>query len=154
MSKRNKILFGILIAFVGIVISQRFSSQKSEIANKKTETNISPSTTKKLATQENEGGNVTVTAQPELLQLGQKPKFKLEFNTHSVDLSFDIAKQSLLVDDKGNRFEGAAWTGDPAGGHHRSGELIFSENLQKTNAITLVLENISGVKERRFMWKL
>ncbi len=154
MSNRNKILLGVLIAIIGFVTFQRFSSQKSEIANKKTEINTSPNANNRRASQENEGGDVMVTAQPEVLQIGQKPKFKLEFNTHSIDLSFDIGKQSYLLDDKGNRFEGAVWSGSPSGGHHRSGELTFLENLQKTNSVVLVLENISGVKERRFMWKL
>ena len=38
------------------------------------------------------GGEVDVTVTPEVLIAGQPPRFKLEFNTHPVELDFDIEK--------------------------------------------------------------
>jgi hypothetical protein len=107
-----------------------------------------------LSPQENEGGSVTVTVEPEVLEIGKNPKFKLEFNTHSVELSFDVVKQSYVLNDKGNRLDGATWSGSPPGGHHRNGTLIFNVPLPQTKYVEFVITNIAGIEERKFKWNL
>ncbi len=151
MSRVNKILLLILIV-IGFIIVNRSRNQKSEVFNKKTEINISTQPKNKLTSQKNEEGSVAVTVEPEVLEVGQNPKFKLEFNTHSVDLSFDVAKQSYLLDDKGNRLDRATWNGSPPGGHHRSGTLTFNNQLTETKYVKFVLINISQIAERKFEW--
>ena len=154
MSKKNTILLIVLIAIVLVFFNQRSRNEKSAVTDLKTDSTVSAQTDDILASQENEGGNVTVTAQPEVLKIGQKPTFKLEFNTHSVDLSFDIAKQSFLTDDKGNKLEESTWSGSPPGGHHREGTLTFNTPLTETKYIDLVITNVAEIPERKFEWNL
>ncbi|MBI4009213.1 hypothetical protein HY357_03200 [Candidatus Roizmanbacteria bacterium] len=154
MSKRNTILLVVLIAIILVFFIQRSGNEKSAVTDPKTDITISPQTDDKLTSQENEGGNVTVTVQPEVLGIGQKPTFKLEFNTHSVDLSFDIAKQSFLTDDKGKRLEGSTWNGSPPGGHHREGTLTFNTALTETKYVEFIMKDIAGVSKRKFKWEL
>ncbi|OGK32122.1 hypothetical protein A3F57_03570 [Candidatus Roizmanbacteria bacterium RIFCSPHIGHO2_12_FULL_36_11] len=156
MTIANKILvlaLAIIIVFFVVNLSQNRTSQTVTMDNSVQNTTITPNKDK-FSPQENEGGNVTVTAQPEVLGIGQKPRFKLEFNTHSVDLSFDIANQSYLIDDRGNRVEGSTWNGSPPGGHHREGTLIFNDPLSETKYAEFIIKEIAGVSERKFKWEL
>ncbi len=104
--------------------------------------------------QENEGGGVTVAAKPKILRVGEKPVFEVGFNTHSVNLDFDVAQQSLLVDDKGNIASSSVWEGTGPGSHHRSGILTFSTPLSQTEYVELVIKNVAGIAERKFFWNL
>lgn len=110
--------------------------------------------TPKYTTQENEGGNVTVVATPETVAIGRQPRFKVTFDTHSVDLAFDIATVSKLIDDTGKIYGVARWEGTPPGGHHRTGTLTFQELLKPTKYVDLIITNVSGVPERKLRWKL
>lgn len=152
MSKTNKFLL------LGLAIVVLFLGTK---AVKKTEPSSEAKPTSKvnqsedsLNTQESEGGNVTVTVKPKTLKVGENPSFELEFETHSVDLDFDVAKQSYIVDDKGKRFNNGIWNGSPPGGHHRNGTLTFNTFLPKTEFVKLIIRNVSGIPERAFRWKL
>lgn len=116
--------------------------------------NITPQLKDKLPSQENEGGNVTVTVKPIILKAGGKPIFEVEFNTHSVDLSFDIEKLSFLTDDKGKTFNQSVWSGSPPGGHHRSGTLTFIEILPEAKYVELTITNVAGISVRKFRWEL
>ncbi len=108
----------------------------------------------KYAPQENSGGEVDITVTPLSLAVGVKPQFEIEFNTHSVELDFDIEKLASLSDDKNNLYANPTWEGSPPGGHHRSGKLTFGDSLKDTSSVTLVLRDISGVSERKFIWQL
>lgn len=147
MTKVNKILLGILIVTVIAILFQQFTSQKSERPNKRIENN-------KLTSQENEGGNVTVTVEPDVLEIGRKPRFKFEFNTHSVDLAFDVSKASVLQDNLGNIYENGLWEGSPPEGHHRQGTLTFDKPLEKSQSVDLMIRNVAGIPERKLTWKL
>ncbi len=46
------------------------------------------------------------------------------FDTHTVDLSFDVAATSTLTVDDGRAWTGV-WEGDEPGGHHLKGSLAF-----------------------------
>ena len=107
-----------------------------------------------FAPQENSGGEIDVKVTPETLILGQPPRFKLEFNTHSVELDFDISQIASLTDEDGNSDTSSTWEGSPPGGHHREGTLNFSENLRKTKSVTLSLLDISYIAKREFTWQL
>lgn len=156
MSKINKILLAILVLiviFFGSNVFKKINKQYSK-TNKTNMTNNSNKLEKNLNTQENEGGNVTVIVKPKILKVGKNPTFELEFETHSVDLSFDVIEQSYLVDDEGNRFDNGIWEGSPPGGHHREGTLIFNEVLSKTKFVKLIVRNVSDIPERTFRWEL
>jgi len=142
MTKINKILFFIflliIVFFLGFFLVNK--------DNKKLKDSFAP--------QENEGGSVTVTVKPKVLKVGEKPIFEVEFNTHSVELSFAIEKLSYLTDDKGKTFNQPVWNGSPPGGHHRSGILTFTEILSETKYVELIIKDVAGISERKFRFEL
>lgn len=94
--------------------------------------------------------SVTVEVKPLSLEIGQKPKFEVSFNTHSVELDFDVEKIATFVDDKNNKYGQPKWVGSPPGGHHRSGELEFDKIILKnTKEVFLTFKDI-----KRFSWKI
>lgn len=107
-----------------------------------------------LAPQKKSSGEVDVTITPEVLIVGQPPRFKLEFNTHSVELDFDVSNIAELTVSSGKIVKEATWEGSPPGGHHREGILSFTGDLTDTKSVTLVLRDIAGVSKREFTWQL
>lgn len=107
-----------------------------------------------LSTQENKEGNVTVSVSPELLEVGQPVRFKIVFDTHSVDLTFDVNKVIILQDDAGNVYTNPSWEGSPAEGHHRTGSITFSQPLRATTNVELIIKEVAGIKVRKMRWKL
>ncbi len=75
--------------------------------------------------------------------------FEVVLNTHSVELSYDLAQSSFLVDKNGNTYKALAWEGDPPGGHHREGVLKFNKIPRQEN---IDLRIRLGDKERSFKW--
>lgn len=76
-----------------------------------------------LETRTVEAGEVTVEIVPLKLDSGGA-KFELTFDTHSVELDFDVASVARLIV-AGVEWRPAVWEGDPPGGHHREGTLSF-----------------------------
>jgi hypothetical protein len=95
------------------------------------------------------------------LNLGT-PADKLEFdvamNTHSVDLSMDLAAISTLTTDTGITLQASKWDAIP-GGHHVEGTLIFSSAqdgrsiLEAASKLTLTIVNVDAAS-RLFEWEL
>lgn len=95
-------------------------------------------------------GAVVVEVEP--LNLGT-PADTLEFgvslNTHSVDLSMDLAELATLNNDTGLSVPAAAWDA-PSGGHHVSGTLSFPAEkdgrklLQGASKLTLTILNVDA----------
>ncbi len=96
---------------------------------------------------------MTVVVTPLELGAGEPAVFQLVFDTHSVDLDFDVAAAAKLTDDQGTTFGASAWSGDPPGGHHRKGTLTFPKTIGQAISVTLTLRGIAGVKERTFRWE-
>ncbi|MEW6635392.1 MAG: hypothetical protein AB1425_01105 [Actinomycetota bacterium] len=112
------------------------------------------------ATQTSEGGEVTV----EVTWKGESagPVFDVTMDTHSVNLdSYDLRKQAVLRNDRGQEVRARAWDA-PKGGHHREGTLSFPEKTADgedligpdTRKIELVIRDVAGVPERSFEWSL
>ena len=97
---------------------------------------------------------VTVDVRPEQLANGQPVKFKIRMNTHSVTLSEDMIAVSELKDDGGRSYQAVNWRGSPPGGHHRSGILEFPTLEGSPKTVTLIIKNVSGVRERIFQWTI
>ncbi len=84
--------------------------------------------------------------------------FDVSMNTHSVDLSWDLAAQSVLATDAGLEVKGQSW---PVGsGHHYEGTLTFPAKtadgkplLDGARKLTLTIKD-AGVAERIFEWDL
>ena len=156
MSQINKLLLfvlGIISLFFIVNLAQNKISQTTTENNSPQSNAIAPKKDKFIS-QENEGESVTVTVKPKILEVGEKPTFEVEFNTHSVELSFAIEKLSFLTDDKGKTFNQPVWNGSPPGGHHRSGTLTFSKILSETKYVELVIKDVAGISERKFRFEL
>ena len=106
---------------------------------------------KSITSREN---GVTVDVRPEQLVNGQPVKFKVRMNTHSVTLAEDMIAVSELKDDGGRSYQAVNWLGSPPGGHHRSGILEFPKLEGSPKTVTLIIKNVSGVRERIFQWNI
>lgn len=102
--------------------------------------------------QSSDQGEVSIEATPVVLEPGKEAKFNVVFNTHSVELDYDLLKLSSLSDDKGNKLAPISWSGG-SGGHHLNGELVFPSISAKAKSAQLIIANISGF-DRSFTWNL
>jgi hypothetical protein len=85
-------------------------------------------------------------------------EFNVAMNTHSVDLSMDLATLATLMTDTGVTVQATTWDA-PRGGHHVSGKLIFPTTkdgksiLEGASKLTLTIINVD-VPSRVFEWEL
>ena len=77
-----------------------------------------------LSTREIDAGSVEITITPTRLD-EQGATFAIVLDTHTVELSMDVAASTVLNVD-GQRWPVTGWSGDGPGGHHRAGELRFT----------------------------
>ena len=85
-------------------------------------------------------------------------EFDVTMNTHSVDVSWDLAAQSTLTTDAGLSVVGSQWA--IGSGHHYENTLVFPAQtpdgqalLANARTLTLTLQN-TDVPERTFVWQL
>ena len=156
MTKTNKILLPVFIIIATIVVLTVIKSRDTKVNNSQTFVSVkaSESNKNKLLTQENEGGNVKIIVTPKTLAVGEKPSFNIVFETHSVDLAFDVSQISSLVDEKGKIFNNSIWEGSGPGGHHREGTLTFNTVLSETKFVELIIKDVAGVLQRKLRWEL
>ena len=85
-------------------------------------------------------------------------EFDVSMNTHSVDLSMDLAQLSTLATDTGVSITPVKWDATP-GGHHVSGTLIFpamqdsKSIVDGASKLTLTIINVDAAS-RVFEWEL
>ena len=85
-------------------------------------------------------------------------EFDVAMNTHSVDLSMDLATLSTLSTDTELTIQATKWDATP-GGHHVSGKLIFPASangksiLEGASKLTLTIVNLDAAS-RVFEWEL
>jgi len=85
-------------------------------------------------------------------------EFEVRMNTHSVDLSMDLASLSFLETDQGAVWPAHSWTG--GSGHHVTGILTFpveaSNGMDAFETASRIILTILDVDapERRFQWDL
>lgn len=108
-----------------------------------------------LATQKSSANGVTVAVTPGNLAAEAKTwDFAVVLDTHTQELSDDLAKSAVLVDDGGNEFKALAWEGAGPGGHHRKGVLKFNTIEPKPRALELRISRPGEPKARIFRWSL
>ena len=108
-----------------------------------------------LATRKDSANGVTVTVTPANLAPGAKTwDFSIVLDTHSQDLSDDLAKSAVLVDERGNESTPIAWEGAAPGGHHRRGVLKFSPLEPRPKTLELRLNRPGEARPRIFRWNL
>jgi hypothetical protein len=85
-------------------------------------------------------------------------EFDMALNTHSVDLSMDLAALATLTTDAGVTEHATSWDG-PRGGHHVAGKLMFpaikdgKSILDGAGKLTLTIVNVDAAS-RLFVWEL
>ena len=106
-----------------------------------------------------EQDTVTVEVTPVNLGMpGDTLIFEIAMNTHSVDLSMDLATLSTLTTDAGLVIQASLWNA-PRGGHHVAGKLIFPATrngrsiLEGATKFTLTIINVDA-PTRVFEWEL
>jgi hypothetical protein len=89
---------------------------------------------------------------------GETLDFDIAMNTHSVDVSWDLATQAALSTDSGMEVRPLSWP--RGGGHHYSGILTFPAKtadgepvLAGATKLTLTIRD-TDVTERAFIWDL
>jgi len=104
-------------------------------------------------------GAVTVEATPRNLNApAEDLEFDIVLDTHSVDLSMDLAILATLTTDTGITVQATTWDA-PRGGHHVQGKLIFPAAkdgepiLKGATKITLTIIDVDA-PSRIFEWEL
>jgi hypothetical protein len=79
-------------------------------------------------------------------------------DTHSIDLSMDLAALATLTTDNGQSVQATVWDA-PLGGHHVSGTLSFPASVEGKAILdgasrpTLIIKDVDA-SERVFTWDL
>jgi hypothetical protein len=108
-----------------------------------------------LSTKENREGPVRVSVTPQnLSKAADAWRFEVSFSTHVVELTEDIVAVASLSDGKSAVERPTAWDGDPPGGHHRKGVLVFNRFDRMPETITLHIRQVGGIADRSFTWNL
>ncbi len=110
--------------------------------------------TKTLPTRQDNKGQVMMSVTPDALPDAGEWRFAVQLNTHVAPITQDLAKVSVLSDGKGHEEKPVAWQGDPPGGHHRKGVLLFKPISPRPDSITLKVRDVGSVPERTFIWQL
>lgn len=104
-------------------------------------------------------GAVIVVVRPLDLNDSQNTlNFNVTLETHSIDLSMDLAVVSMLTTDTGMSVQAVVWDA-PLGGHHVSGTLSFPSILEgkpildDASKLTLIIKEVDA-SERVFTWDL
>lgn len=111
--------------------------------------------TEAFATRVDEQGTVTVTVKPrDLSPNATSWGFTISLDTHTSELNLDLLAAAELRDDQGRAYPPDRWEGDPPGGHHREGTLIFAPLSPRPPFLTLIIRGLDGIAERSFTWNL
>jgi hypothetical protein len=115
----------------------------------------SSSVVQNLAEQTNKEGGVRVKVTPRRISAEASTwDFEIVLDTHTSDLSQDLARSSVLIDTQGKPHAPIGWEGDPPGGHHRKGILRFKPLTGSTQTLELRITGVGGVDVRVFRWQL
>lgn len=110
-------------------------------------------------TRTDEQGAVIFTVTP--LNLGTSADtldFDVIMNTHSIELSMDLAQLATLATDAGVTIQAEKWDATP-GGHHVEGKLVFpsaqdgTSILEGASTLTLTIVDVDAAS-RIFEWEL
>ena len=117
-----------------------------------------PAPAQDLARADDQGAVTLVVTPLNLNNPGETLDFDVAMETHSVDLSMDLAALTTLTTDTGRSVQATRWDA-PRGGHHVAGKLSFPANvdgmslLEGAAKLTLIVRDVDA-SERAFVWEL
>ena len=107
-----------------------------------------------LAPQVSNDRSIKVTVAPKSLSQEAKTwDFEVKLETHTQDLSYDLAKSSVLVAE-GKQYAPLGWEGATPGGHHRKGSLHFKAVTPQPPSVELQIRLSGDAVPRSFRWVL
>jgi hypothetical protein len=116
---------------------------------------VASAQTKSLPMKENDEGQVRASVTPQdLSKTADAWRFEVRFNRHVTPISQDMVAVTSLSDGTGAGERPTAWEGDPPGGHHRRGVLVFKPISPRPATITLHIREVGGIADRSFTWNL
>jgi hypothetical protein len=107
--------------------------------------------------QDNQGAVVVTVTPLNLNYFESSIEFEVSLDTHSIDLSMNLAELATLVTDTGFEIQATSWDG-AIGGHHVRGILSFPSILdgnyllEDASRINLVVADLDA-SERIFIWE-
>ena len=101
----------------------------------------------------NERGIKVTVALQDIPAEAQTWDFRVVLETHTRDLSDDLAKAAVLVAD-GTQYMPLGWEGAPPGGHHRKGLLRFKAIDPRPASVELQIRLSGDASPRSFRWLL
>lgn len=143
------LISSILLIFVYFYISGQDNFKGSKEYNFTQDINLSSKNV--LASQTNSQSGISFEVTPLEFNFDNPVRFDVEITTHSGSLDFDPAKISTIKNSEGDQFAADEWKGSPAGGHHRSGVLVFPKLSAQTKILTLIIDDGN---QRIFEWEL
>ena len=147
------ILIGLIAATLVYLIF--FNGGAREPANDQPLSNVMNGAPHQWETRVDDQPPVTVTITPiDLERTLALWRFAVTFDTHAGSLDHDPAQVVTLSDDKGNTYQPLSWEGPGAGGHHRTGSLVFHAITPTPPFVELKVKNVGGIPERLFTWSL
>ncbi|OGN00139.1 MAG: hypothetical protein A3B91_01855 [Candidatus Yanofskybacteria bacterium RIFCSPHIGHO2_02_FULL_41_29] len=142
----------IVVIFIGIIwLSVYVVNFSSEHLTEPSPTTVNDQLPSDLESQSNNEGAVSITVTPKLSEWILE--FEVVMNTHSIELSEDMTKISVLIVNE-KEYKPISWEGAGPGGHHREGVLRFKSIVLGPEKLILKIKNIGGVSERLFQWQL
>jgi len=133
MNRTRPFLFGLWLALAAVAIAPQAASAQA------------------WPPQTNRAGQVTVKVTP--LEVSDKGwRFEVVLDTHSVALTQALPEIASIVDGAGAEHRPVDWEGDPPGGHHRKGVLVFEPGPPAPGALVMTIRNVGPVAERTFRW--
>jgi len=148
---------GLTLSLSALLLSACQQSTGEELASK-TETDASQKLeaiegkSTQFETQTNEQDAITVSVTPlSIFNDSGNWSFEIELTTHSAELTMELMHDAVAIDENGQEFNPISWEGDPPGGHHRSGVLIFK--AMDADYLRLTLKNVSESGDRTFEFK-
>lgn len=121
-------------------------------------TEISQADTADLTRVDQQGAVVVEVTPLNLENPTDQLEFDVVMNTHSIDLSMDLAALATLTTDTGVTVQATLWDA-PRGGHHLTGKLIFPAAkdgkpiLEGATKLTLTIVGVDA-PSRVFEWQL
>ena len=98
---------------------------------------------------------VTISVTPlNLSEQDEMWEFDVVLDTHSVELDYDMVQVATLLDNNGASYKPVEWQGDPPGGHHRQGKLIFKSIRPTPSSIKIEMSDTGTQSGEVFRWKL